>query len=131
VAGSKARTKAWCSKVWRNFEPSARPQLPIIISELEKTREDDVQMRLMEALGEMGGLAKPAVPIIRNVLDPALRGAHWVAIPAPVRPIANSNAPTQRPTLRDISTEALGKIDPDAIRKPPDHLFDEPQQLKW
>jgi hypothetical protein len=87
--------------------------------------------RLIEALGEMGPLARPAIPVIRNILDPPTRGVHWMRFWAPFRPKTNSTTPDLRPTLLDIGMDALRKIDPNAKHNRSGQLFDEPQQLKW
>jgi HEAT repeats len=107
-SNSGVRTEAAIA-LWRIDED--RDALPVLISELEKTDVYEDRKTIIAALGEMGPLAKPALPAIRNVIDPQQRrGVVWG------RMIVLPTQPRRRtsyvPTLEEIANEALHRIDP-------------------
>jgi HEAT repeat protein len=88
---------------------SDREVLPILITEL-KGNEDAKQ--LIAVLGEMGPIAKPAVPAIKEALGPSWLRAGRLA-PARRGAVASTNHETTMATLEEVASYALRKIDPD------------------
>ena len=117
-------------KITRDFEV-----LPVLIDELKKA---DDPKRIIALLGEMGPMAKPAIPAIQDVVRhrlPMHETARLFRRPAKESTLGGntahlSAAQPPRATLEEVLSEALEKIDPQQLADAPESSFIDLTPLK-